>query len=122
MCAQQGLPNNALSAPKLANFLLHLFQVGLAWHAIGIYRSAISAFLEPHCIHKASNHPVISKLMCIIFIYSILFLVNGLILGMWSACYLFWKVGHLHLLLLPLSWLGRLLLFWHLLLQSIVLI
>ena len=26
-CAQQGLPNNALSAPKLANFLLHLFQV-----------------------------------------------------------------------------------------------
>ena len=62
-CAQQGLPNNALSAPKLANFLLHLFQVGLAWHTIGIYRSAISAFLEPHRIHKASNHPVISKLM-----------------------------------------------------------
>ena len=61
--AQQGLPNNALSTPKLANFLLHLFQVGLAWHTIGIYHSAISAFLEPHCIHKASNHPVISKLM-----------------------------------------------------------
>ena len=50
-------------APKLANFLLHLFQVGLAWCTIGIYRSAISAFLEPHCIHKASNHPVISKLL-----------------------------------------------------------
>ena len=63
-CAQQGLPNNALSAPKLANFLLHLFQVGLAWHTIGIYHSAVSAFLEPHCIYKASNHPVISKLMC----------------------------------------------------------
>ena len=47
-CAQQGLPNNAISAPKLANFLLHLFQVGLAWHTIGIYHSAISAFLEPH--------------------------------------------------------------------------
>ena len=62
-CARQGLPNNAISAPKLANFLLHLFQVGLAWHTIGIYCSAISAFLEPHCIHKASNHPVISKLM-----------------------------------------------------------
>ena len=62
-CARQGLPNNAISAPKLANFLLHLFQVGLAWHTIGIYRSAISAFLEPHRIHKASNHPVISKLM-----------------------------------------------------------
>ena len=62
-CAQQGLPNNAISAPKLANFLLHLFQVGLAWHTIGIYHSAISAFLEPHWLHKASNHPVISKLM-----------------------------------------------------------
>ena len=62
-CAQQSLPNDAISAPKLANFLLHLFQVGLAWHTIGIYHSAISAFLETHCIHKASNHPVISKLM-----------------------------------------------------------
>ena len=47
-CAQQGLPNDAISAPKLANFLLHLFQVGLAWHTIGIYHSAISAFLQPH--------------------------------------------------------------------------
>ena len=37
--------------------------MGLAWCTIGIYHSAISAFLEPHCIHKASNHPVILKLM-----------------------------------------------------------
>ena len=37
--------------------------MGLAWRTIGIYHSAISAFLEPHRIHKASNHPVISKLM-----------------------------------------------------------
>ena len=37
--------------------------MGLAWHTIGIYHLAISAFLEPHHIHKASNHPVISKLM-----------------------------------------------------------
>ena len=35
----------------------------MAWHTIGIYHSAISAFLEPHWIHEASNHPVISKLM-----------------------------------------------------------
>ena len=62
-CARQGLPNNTISVPKLANFLLHLFQVGLAWHTIAIYHSAISAFLEPHHIHKASNHPVILKLM-----------------------------------------------------------
>ena len=37
--------------------------MGLAWHTIGIYHSAISVFLEPHRIHKASNHPVILKLM-----------------------------------------------------------
>ena len=61
--AQKGLPNNAISSPKLANFLLHLFQVGLAWCTIGIYCSAISAFLEPYHIHKASNYPVILKLM-----------------------------------------------------------
>ena len=35
-CVQQGLPINAISAPKLANVLLHLFQFGLAWHTIGI--------------------------------------------------------------------------------------
>ena len=62
-CAQQGLPINAISAPILANFLLHLFQVSLAWHTIDIYHSAISAFLEPHWLHKASTHPVTSKLM-----------------------------------------------------------
>ena len=37
--------------------------MGLVWHTIGIYHSAISAFLEPHWLHKASNHPVILKLM-----------------------------------------------------------
>ena len=62
-CAQEGVPNNVISVPNLANFLLHLFRVGLAWCTIGIYHSAISAFLEPHNLHKASNHPVISKLM-----------------------------------------------------------
>ena len=43
--------------------MVHLFQVGLDWCTIGIYCSAISAFLEPQHHHKASNHPVISKLM-----------------------------------------------------------
>ena len=63
-CARQGSSNNAISAPKLANFLLHLFQVGLDWHTIGIYCFAISAFLERHWLYKASNHPGTSKLMC----------------------------------------------------------
>ena len=43
--------------------MVHLFQVGLARHTNGIYCSAISTFLEPHHLHKTSNHPVISKLM-----------------------------------------------------------
>ena len=29
-CAQEGIPNNAISAPKLADFVVHLFRVGLA--------------------------------------------------------------------------------------------
>ena len=57
-CVQEGVPNNAISAPKIADFLVHLAQ-----HTIGIYHSAISAFLEPHCLHKTSNHPIIFKLM-----------------------------------------------------------
>ena len=59
-----GFTKQCHMCPKLANFLLHLFQVGLTWHTIGIYHSAISAFLKPHWLHKTSNHPVISKLMC----------------------------------------------------------
>ena len=44
-CAQEGVPNNVISAPKLSDFLFCLFKVGLAWHTIGIYHSAISAIL-----------------------------------------------------------------------------
>ena len=58
---QEGLPSNAISAPKLANSLAQLFRVGLSWCIIGIYYCAISFFLEPHHLHKALNHPVISK-------------------------------------------------------------
>ena len=43
-CAQEGIPSNVISAPKLADFLVHLLRVGLAWHTIGIYYSAISLF------------------------------------------------------------------------------
>ena len=121
-CAWQGLPNNAISAPKLANFLLHLFQVGLAWHTTGIYHAVISAFFWTLIRFTRLLIILSSQNLCIIFIYNVLLPINILILGMLSICYLFWKVGHQLLLSLPLSWLGRLLLFWHLLLESIVLI
>ena len=49
--------------PSISLFLFHLFGLGLAWHTIGIYHSAVSALLELHHHHKASNHPIISKLM-----------------------------------------------------------
>ena len=56
-------PNNAISAPKLADFLVHLFWVGVAWHTNDIYHCAISAFPEPHNVYKVSHHPVISELI-----------------------------------------------------------
>ena len=43
-CVQEGVPNNAISVPNFADFLFHLFRIGLACHTIGIYHSAISAF------------------------------------------------------------------------------
>ena len=43
-CAQKGVPNSATSAPKLADFLVHLFRVGQDWHTFGVYHSAISTF------------------------------------------------------------------------------
>ena len=63
-CAQEGIPNNATSASKLAEFVVHLFKLRLVWHTIGTYHSVISTFLEPqHHLHEASNHHIISKLM-----------------------------------------------------------
>ena len=62
--AHEGVPNNAICGPKLADFSVHLFRVALVWCMNGIYHSAISAFLEPHHLHKVFNHPIISKLMC----------------------------------------------------------
>ena len=59
-CVKEGVPNNAISACKLAEFLGHPFRIGLAWLKIGIYYSAFSAFLGPHHHNKTSIHPVIS--------------------------------------------------------------
>ena len=47
--------------------MIHLFRVMQAWHTIGLYYSTIS-FWELHHHHKASNHPVISKLMDAVFL------------------------------------------------------
>ena len=66
-CTQEGVPNNAIS--KLADFLVHVFGVGLSWHTIDIYHSAISALLEPNQHHKVSDHPIISKLMCTFYFW-----------------------------------------------------
>ena len=63
-CAWQSVPNNAISTPKLVNFWC--IYLGLAWpgiHLVFIFLLFV-LFLEPHHLHKASNHPVISILMC----------------------------------------------------------
>ena len=55
--------------PLISWIFISFIWVGLAWHGIGIYYSAISAFWEPHHhYHKASSHPIISKLMCQFFL------------------------------------------------------
>ena len=36
-CAQKGVPNHAISAPKLADILVHLFRAGLVRDTTGIY-------------------------------------------------------------------------------------
>ena len=63
-CGQKGVLNNTISVPKLAEFLVHLLMAGLAWHSVGAYCSPISVLfcLETCHHHKASNHPIISKL------------------------------------------------------------
>ena len=61
MICLEGYTNNDISTPKTADLFVHLCRVGLAWCTIGVFHSAISAFLEPHHFHKASNNPIISK-------------------------------------------------------------
>ena len=60
-CAQEGVPNNVISAPEVADVLVHLFMIGLAWCQIGIYNLVISAFSEPHC-HKKKLPVILSFL------------------------------------------------------------
>ena len=43
-CFQYSVPSNAIFAPKVAKFSLHLFRIGLACLTIGTYCSAISVF------------------------------------------------------------------------------
>ena len=83
-CTWEGVPNNAIYFPKLAEFLVLLFRIGLA--IIGIYHSAISASLELHHHYKASNHPIISKSMHHFYLQHP-YHINILIHGMSNGCY-----------------------------------
>ena len=57
------VPNNALSAPRLADYWF--IYLGLISLVCNWYLSF--CFLELHH-HKASNHPIISKLMCLFYL------------------------------------------------------
>ena len=60
-CAQEGAPNNAVSAPKLAAF--YLIYLWLDLLDVLLVFIILLFFLEPHHHHKASSHHTISKLM-----------------------------------------------------------
>ena len=62
--AIEGAPHNA---PKLADFLVHLFRVGLAWHTIGIYHSSFLTF-GTSTIIKSLQITISSLNECIILI------------------------------------------------------
>ena len=47
----------------MVDMSINLAMYKLVLHNIGIYHSAISAFMKLHHIHKTLNHPVISMLM-----------------------------------------------------------
>ena len=50
-CAPDVVPNKAIFAPKLADFLFYLYTVGLALYTVDIYYSVILAFFR-----NSSNH------------------------------------------------------------------
>ena len=62
-CAWEDYQTMSFLSLELAEYLVLLLRVGLAWCTFSIDHPAISAFLEPHHHCKASNHPVISKVM-----------------------------------------------------------
>ena len=76
----------------ISRFLVHQFRDRLAWHTIGIYHSAISAFLEPHHHHKALNNPIFCKLICHFYLQHPLD-INGLIHGMLNIYFPFRQLG-----------------------------
>ena len=57
---QKGVPNDVISVPKLADFVVHPFRVELGWHMIGGDHSAISGFWNHISIIKV--HTILSDL------------------------------------------------------------
>ena len=83
-------------------FLVHLFRVRLAWCTVCTYYSIIC-----HIIIERLQVIWSSLSECIIFIYSVLLLVNGLINGMANIYYPCWRDGLHSLLLLILILHGK---------------
>ena len=70
-CAGEGVQNIAFSASELADF--YFIYLGLNGLVIPLVFTILYyfTFLEPHCHHKASNHPLTSILMHITVICSV---------------------------------------------------
>ena len=108
--AKEGVLNSAISASTLADFLVHLFRVGLAWYTICI----TVLLFHPFCslIVITNYYPIISKLMHCFSLQHPLH-INGLIHWMLNVCYLCNEVGIWPFFLLILNFLGIWLLFKH---------
>ena len=74
------------SAPKLPEFLPHLFWVGLAWDTVGVTILLSQSFLDPYHHQKASTHAIMSKFLCHFYLWHLPSDKN-LILGMLNVYY-----------------------------------
>lgn len=62
-CERTNVVATTISVTVLSSFLQDLFRKGDSWSSIGVARSAISFFLQPHLDPTVGAHPIISKQM-----------------------------------------------------------
>lgn len=62
-CRLHNLGPFTVSVNKLANYLLHLFDAGLSSSYIGVHRSAVCYWLQPHLKKTIASHKIITRLM-----------------------------------------------------------
>ena len=121
-CSWEGVPNSVISAPKLANFLLHLSRVGLVWHTVGIYQSAISGCWNLIIITRfhiiLSSHKLMHYFICSILLHIIV-----LIFRCWTHIIIVRELSSTTLFLhLVVGWINQVIIYLKLILNLIPLL